>query len=108
MLKILVVEDDKLFADTLKHLIELNPRYTVTESPMMARRRWPQWRHGRPDLALVDLRLARGRLVSRLQRSSANSDSLSVHDRQCAVLSLPDWRSAASPSRSARRIWFAR
>ena len=31
MLNIIVVEDEPLFAETLKHLIELNPRYTVTD-----------------------------------------------------------------------------
>jgi CheY-like chemotaxis protein len=60
MLKILIVEDDSLFADTLKHLIELNPRYLVTgiaddgDAAIAAvEERWP-------DLALVDLQLARG------------------------------------------------
>lgn len=60
MLKILVVEDEPLFAETLRHLIELNPRYQVTaladDSPaaiLSAEVR-------RPDLALVDLQLAHG------------------------------------------------
>ena len=60
MLKILVVEDEPLFAETLRHLIELNPRYLVTaiadDCPgaiLAAETR-------RPDLALVDLQLARG------------------------------------------------
>ena len=60
MLNIIVVEDEPLFAETLKYLIELNPRYAVTDladdyaSAMTAVER------RRPDLALVDLQLARG------------------------------------------------
>lgn len=60
MLNILVVEDEPLFAETLKHLIELNPCYLVTgiaadstEAIALAQRRLP-------DLALVDLQLAHG------------------------------------------------
>ena len=30
MLRILIVEDEPLFAQTLRHLVELNPRYEVT------------------------------------------------------------------------------
>ena len=60
MLKILVVEDDKLFADTLKHLIELNPRYTVTGIADDGEAALAAVEERRPDLALVDLRLARG------------------------------------------------
>jgi len=60
MLKILIVEDEPLLASTLKHLIELNPRFQVThiaddvESAMAAAE------ERQPDLALVDLQLARG------------------------------------------------
>ena len=60
MLNLIVVEDEPLFAETLKYLIELNPRYVVTDladdyaSAMAAVER------RRPDLALVDLQLARG------------------------------------------------
>jgi CheY-like chemotaxis protein len=60
MLKILIVEDESLLATTLKHLIELNPRYHVThivddfESALAA------VEERRPDLALIDLQLARG------------------------------------------------
>ena len=60
MLKILVVEDDGLFADTLKHLIELNPRYTVTGIADDGEAALAAVEERRPDLALVDLRLARG------------------------------------------------
>ena len=60
MLKILVVEDDAQLALTLKYLVEDNPRYSVValaddvESAVAAAERH------RPQLALVDLHLARG------------------------------------------------
>ena len=60
MLKVLIVEDEPLFAQTLRYLVELNPRYEVTavcddcESAIAAAE------VRRPDLALVDLQLARG------------------------------------------------
>ena len=60
MLKILVVEDDSALASTIKYLIEDNPRYRVlatvddADSAIAAAEREP------PDLALVDLHLARG------------------------------------------------
>lgn len=60
MLKILVVEDDRLFADTLRHMIELNPRYTVTGMAEDGEAALAAVEERRPDLALVDLRLARG------------------------------------------------
>jgi CheY-like chemotaxis protein len=60
MFSILIVEDEPLFAQTLKYLVELNPLYSVTAIAddrigalaSIARRR--------PDLALVDLQLAHG------------------------------------------------
>ncbi len=60
MLKILIVEDDSQLATTLKYLVEDNPRYRVValaddvDGAVAAAER-----HG-PDLALVDLHLARG------------------------------------------------
>ena len=60
MLKILIVEDDKQLATTLKYLVEDNPRYRVVaiaddlDSALAAAEQ-----HS-PDLALVDLHLARG------------------------------------------------
>lgn len=60
MLNILIVEDEPMLAATLKQLVELNPRYSVTAlvedvdgalAAAVARR---------PDLALVDLQLANG------------------------------------------------
>lgn len=60
MLSILIVEDEPLFAQTLKHLVELNPLYRVTgvaedSAGALASVKWEQ-----PDLALVDLQLAHG------------------------------------------------
>lgn len=60
MLKILIVEDDRQLATTLKYLVEDNPRYRVVaiaddlDSAVAA-----AVEHG-PELALVDLHLARG------------------------------------------------
>ena len=60
MLKILIVEDDSQLANTLKYLVEDNPRYRVvgiadeTDSAVVAAE------HHQPDLALVDLHLAKG------------------------------------------------
>ena len=60
MLKILIVEDDSLFADTLRHLVELNPRYAVTAVVDHAEAAFASAEERRPDLALVDLQLAHG------------------------------------------------
>jgi len=60
VLRILIVEDDKQLATTLKYLVEDNPRYQVVamtddlDGAISAAER-----HG-PHLALVDLQLARG------------------------------------------------
>ena len=60
MLKILIIEDDAQLATTLKYLVEDNPRYRVVgiaddvDSAVAAAAQW------QPDLALVDLHLARG------------------------------------------------
>ncbi len=60
MLKILIVEDDRQLATTLKYLVEDNPRYRVVaiaddlESAVAAAE------IHRPELALVDLHLAHG------------------------------------------------
>jgi len=60
VLKILIVEDDAQLATTLKYLVEDNPRYRVVaraddlDSAVVAAEA-----HN-PDLALVDLQLARG------------------------------------------------
>ena len=60
MLRILIVEDEPLFAQTLKYLVELNPLHSVTavtEDPASA---LASIADDRPDLALVDLQLAHG------------------------------------------------
>jgi response regulator of citrate/malate metabolism len=60
VLKILIVEDDAQLATTLKYLVEDNPRYQVVgqaddlDSAVAAAEMFG------PDLALVDLHLARG------------------------------------------------
>jgi CheY-like chemotaxis protein len=60
VLKILIVEDDSQLATTLKYLVEDNPRYRVVamtddlEGAIIAAEQH------QPDLALVDLHLARG------------------------------------------------
>ncbi|HEY0149586.1 MAG TPA: response regulator [Allosphingosinicella sp.] len=58
MLKILIVEDEPLLADTLKHLVELNPRYRVTAIADDFTSAIAAAEAERPDLALVDLQLA--------------------------------------------------
>jgi DNA-binding NarL/FixJ family response regulator len=60
MLKILIVEDEPLLAKTLKHLIELNPRYEVIEIADDLVSALAAAEERLPDLALVDLQLARG------------------------------------------------
>lgn len=60
MLHILIVEDEPLFAQTLQYLIELNPCYVVTAIADDSRSAMAAVEERRPDLALVDLQLARG------------------------------------------------
>ena len=60
MLNILIVEDEPLFAETLKYLVELNPRYIVTDIADDHSSALAAVERRRPDLALVDLQLARG------------------------------------------------
>ena len=60
MLNILIVEDEALFADTLKYLVELNPRYVVTDVADDFLSAIASVERRRPDLALVDLQLAHG------------------------------------------------
>jgi len=78
MLKILIVEDEALFAETLRDLVQLNPRYIVTgiaedkEQAIALADAQP------PDLALVDLQLAHG--------SSGFSVAAKLAERQIACL----------------------
>jgi len=60
MLNILIVEDEPLFAETLRHLIELNPLYVVTDVAEDSAGALAAASARRPDLALVDLQLAHG------------------------------------------------
>ena len=60
MLKVLIVEDEPLLANTLKQLIELNPLYEVTGLADDLPSAIAAAEERRPDLALVDLQLARG------------------------------------------------
>ena len=60
MLKILIVEDEPLLSATLKYLIELNPRFRTTGIADDLETALAAIEETRPDLALVDLQLARG------------------------------------------------
>lgn len=57
-MKILIVEDDALLADTLKRLVELNPLYEVTGLANDLATAIEALEARPPDLALVDLQLA--------------------------------------------------
>ena len=60
MLKILIVEDDRQLATTLKYLVEDNPRYRVVATADDLNSAVAAAEEHRPELALVDLHLARG------------------------------------------------
>ncbi len=60
MLNVLIVEDEPLFAQTLKQLIELNPLYIVTSIAADSMEALAAVEERRPDLALIDLHLAHG------------------------------------------------
>ncbi|HXG98976.1 MAG TPA: response regulator [Sphingomicrobium sp.] len=60
MLKILIVEDDIQLASTLKYLVEDNPRYRVVATADDLESAVTAAAEHHPDLALVDLHLARG------------------------------------------------
>ena len=60
MLKILVIEDDRQLATTLKFLVEDNPRYRVMAIADDLDGAVAAAEEHRPDFALVDLHLARG------------------------------------------------
>ena len=60
MLRILNVEDDSQLATTLKYLVEDNPRYQVVAISDDLDSSVAAAATHRPDLALVDLRLANG------------------------------------------------
>lgn len=60
MLSILIVEDEPLFAETLKYLVELDPLRRVTAVANDRVSALAAVARQRPDLALVDLQLAYG------------------------------------------------
>ncbi len=60
MLKILIVEDDRQLATTLKYLVEDNPRYRVVATADDFDSAVAAAEAHAPELALVDLHLARG------------------------------------------------
>ena len=60
MLKLLIVEDDSHLATTLKYLVEDNPRYRVMAIAADADAAIAAAQEHSPDLALLDLQLARG------------------------------------------------
>jgi CheY-like chemotaxis protein len=60
MLSILIVEDEPLFAQTLKYLVELNPLYRVVAVAEDSASALAAIAERLPDLALVDLQLAHG------------------------------------------------
>ena len=60
MLSILIVEDEPLFAETLRHLVQCNPLYVVTAVTEDSASALEAVEARKPDLALVDLQLANG------------------------------------------------
>ena len=60
MLKILIVEDERPLAETLRYLIEDNPRYRVIGIAEDLDGAVAALEAAQPDLALVDLHLAHG------------------------------------------------
>ncbi len=78
MLNILIVEDDPLLAETVKSLVELNPRFTVTALANDLESTVAAVEERRPDLALVDLQLANG--------SSGYAVAARLHDLDIACL----------------------
>ena len=78
MLNILIVEDDPLLAETVKSLVELNPRFQVTALANDLPSAVAAIEERRPDLALVDLQLANG--------SSGYAVAAKLHDAGIACL----------------------
>jgi len=78
VLNILIVEDDPLLAQTVKALVELDPRFTVTALANDLASAVAAVEERRPDLALVDLQLANG--------SSGYAVAARLHDFEIACL----------------------
>jgi CheY-like chemotaxis protein len=73
MLSILIVEDEPLFAQTLRHLVELNPMYSVTAIAEDSASALAAAAERLPDLALIDLQLAND--------TTGFSVAVKLHDR---------------------------
>ena len=78
VLNILIVEDDPLLAETVRSLVELNPRFRVTALANDLASAVASVEAQRPDLALVDLQLANG--------SSGYAVAARLHDAGVACL----------------------
>lgn len=78
VLNILIVEDDPLLAETVKSLVELNPRFQVTALANDLDSAIASVEARLPDLALVDLQLANG--------SSGYAVAARLHDFGIACL----------------------
>ncbi|MEA3063374.1 MAG: two-component system, response regulator PdtaR [Sphingomonadales bacterium] len=78
LLNILIVEDEPLLADTLRRLVELNPRFRVTAIAEDTASAVAAVDEQRPDLALVDLQLANA--------TSGFSVAAKLHERGVACL----------------------
>jgi CheY-like chemotaxis protein len=100
VLNILIVEDEPLLARTLAQLIELNPLYRVTGMADDLASAVAAAEAQRPDLALVDLQLARGasgfRVAAKLQDlgilclfTTARPPAFPVTDLAIGCLSKP-------------------
>ena len=90
MLKILIVEDDAHLAQTVKYLVEDNPRYRVVgiaddaDGAVAAAERHP------PHLALIDLHLANGSTgFSVAVRLSGKAPSFAMPDLALGCLMKP-------------------
>ena len=92
MLNILIVEDDPLLAETVKSLVELNPRFQVTALANDLASALAAVDDRRPDLALVDLQLANG--------SSGYAVAARLHDFGIACL----FTTARSPGFAVRDL----
>ena len=78
MLKILIVEDEALLAETLRRLIEINPEFRVTAIAADLPSAIAAAEAQLPDLALVDLQLANA--------TSGYSVAAKLHDAGIACL----------------------
>jgi len=100
LLNILIIEDEALLAGTLRHLIELNPRYRVTGIARDLAGAMAAVEEQKPDLALVDLRLANATsgfsVAARLQElgilclfTTGNAPGFPLPDLAIGCLSKP-------------------